>query len=383
MTGKQFLAATLACTALIAAALGQTSTSVTYSYAKLAYPGALLTMPNAINNNNVIVGSYFDASSNEHGFIYQHGAFTPVNFPGATVTEIRGINDAGDIVGVYQTSGPLNFHGFLRHKGKFMKINAPTAQFGTRAFAINDTGTIVGSYDDAHGFIFQNGAFRTFDAPQLPGELPQTQLNGINKLGWIAGQVFTGGIWRGFWIIGKDVDFIEARGGHDSQVNGINARGDVVGCHDANVGLISFNVEQNEGSERTEKFPQQERLASCVSAVNFARVIVGSYFTVKQPYGFVGVPVLTLKVSAPADHSSLTNPIHVTASASGIHRMSQIQVWVNFKKVLQVNEGALNRDMNLPVGAKERFVIQAVDSTHVTTKVVETITVQDAAGSQE
>jgi uncharacterized membrane protein len=374
MTPKKFSAVALACTALIAAALGQTSTSVSYEYAKLAYPGAILTLPNGINNGNVIVGSYFDSSGNEHGFIYRQGRYTPVNFPGATETEVMGINDAADIVGVYQLQGPLNFHGFLRHNGTFLKINVPAAQFGTRAFAINQAGTIVGSYDDAHGFIFRNGKFQTFDAPQQPGEPPQTQLNGINNYGWIAGQVFTGGIWRGFWVHDKDLDFLEPPG-KDSQVMGINGRGDIVGCHDSNAGFVSFNVEQGEGSEKMEKFPRQQKLASCVTAINFSRAIVGSYFTVKQPYGFVAVPALTLKVTAPANASSQNNPVQITAFASGIHPVAQIQVWMNSTEIFHVNEARLNRAVNLPVGSNERFVVQAVDSTHRTTKVIDTISV--------
>jgi uncharacterized membrane protein len=272
--------------------------------------------------------------------------------------------------------GPLNFHGFLRRNGEFTTIDSPKAQFGTTALAIDPDGTIVGSYDDAHGFMYHKGTYRTLDAPQLQGEPPNTQLNGINNLGWIAGQVFTGGNWRGFWIAGNDWDFLEPRGTGDSQVTGINGRGDIVGCHDATAGFISFLVENSEVAKGPEKFPIQEQLASCVAAINFARAVVGNYFTVKQPYGFLGVPALTLKVTAPANHSLHTNPVHLVASASGNNPMAQIQVWANFKKISHVNGGELNADVNLPLGTNVRLAIHAVDSKGVTTKVVHTITVQ-------
>jgi len=299
-----------------------------------------------------------------------------VNFPAASSTEVFGINDYGDIVGVYQVPGPLNFHGFLRHNGEFTTIDSPKAQFGTTTFAINRAGTIVGSYDDAHGFMYHEGTYRTLDAPQLQGEPHNTQLNGINKLGWIVGQVFTGGNWRGFWIAGNDWDFLEPRGTRDSQVTGINGRGDIVGCHDATVGFISFNVESTEGNEGSEKFPAQQRLASCISAINFARAVIGNYFTVKQPYGFLGVPVLRLRVAAPANRSVQINPVHLEASASGNNPVSQIQVWANFKKVFHVNGGELNANVNLLLGTGVRLAIHAVDSKGVTTKIVHTITVQ-------
>jgi uncharacterized membrane protein len=269
----------------------------------------------------------------------------------------------------------LNFHGFLRHNGEFKRIDVPAATLGTVAAGINRDGTIVGTYDDTQGFVYSAGTYRTWNAPQQPGEPTQTQLNGINNLGWIAGQVFTGGNWRGFWLINDDLDFLEPLFASDGQVTGINGRGDIVGCHDAAAGFISFKVEDAESGEATEKFPRQQSLASCASAINFARVVVGNYFSVSQPNGFLAVPVLTLRVADPANHASLANPVHLHAAASGIHPISQIQVWVNSKKVMQANESTLDRTISLPVGHNERLVIQAVDSKGVTVKVVETITV--------
>jgi len=365
----------LVCISLIPGTRAQVSTSVAYEYAEIAYPGARLTTVNGLNNSNTIVGSYFDSYDSVHGFVYRRGRFTAVNVAGATATEVLGINDYGDIVGVYQLSGPLNFHGFLRHNGKFVTIDSPRAQFGTTAFAINRAGTIVGSYDDAHGFTYSAGKYRTLDAPQLQGEPANTQLNGINNLGWIAGQVLTGGIWRGFWIVGNDLDFLESRSTSDSQVTGINGRGDIVGCHDAMAGFIAFHVESSKESETSEKYPAQERLASCAASINFARVVVGNYFTVKQPYGFLGVPVLTLQVAVPRNHTVHTNPVHIVASAQGNNPITHIQVWANFKKVFQVNGGELDANVRLPVGTNVRLAISAIDSKRGTTKVVDTVTV--------
>src|SRR5438876_3644007 len=344
-------------------AFAQTSTSVTFNYAKIQYPGATLTLANGINNSNVVVGSYFDSVDVVHGFVYRQGRFSPVNFPGASATEVLGVNDLGDIVGVYQLPGPqLNFHGFLRHNGVLSTIDDPKATFGTRAFGISKTGEVVGSYDDADGFVLKNGEYRTLNAPQLRGESPNTQLNGVNNLGWIAGQVLTGGIWRGFWIAGSDFDFVEPDGAKDSQVTGINGRGDIVGCHDAQAGFVSFQVESGEGAEASEQHPAEIPLASCPSAINYARVVVGNYFTVQRPYGFLAVPALTLNVTSPINHLSYSNPVHISASAVGNNPISQIRVWVDFKEVFHVTGSAMNTSRSLPIGTNERFVIQAVDS---------------------
>jgi uncharacterized membrane protein len=353
----------------------QASTAVTYEYAKIEYPGAGLTLVNGINNRDVVVGSFFDSSDNEYGFVYHDRKYTVVNFPGATATEVLGINDSDDIVGTYQLPGPLAFHGFLRRKDVFYTIDDPQASFGTMAFGINDNKEIVGSYDNAHGFVYKNGTYETLDAPQLQGEPSNTQLNGIDNLGWIAGQVFTGEIWRGFWIRGKDLDFVEPAGNNDSQVTGINGRGDVVGCHDAQAGFVSFSVERNEGREAAERFPVEVRLASCASAINYARVVVGSYFSVSRPYGFLAVPELTLKVSSPRNHSSYSNPVPLSATAFGIHPIAEIKIWVDSKEAFHVKGNTLNTRAVLPIGANERFVVQAIDSSGVTTKVVETISV--------
>lgn len=362
-------------TTLLVHVSAQVATSVAFNYANVQYPGALLTQVNGINNNNVVVGGYFDSSDFEHGFVYRNGNFTVVDFPGATDTEALGINDQGDIVGMYQVTGPLNFHGFLRHKGVFTSIDEPKASFATLAFGIDNSGVIVGSYDNAHGFIYENDEYRTLDAPQRQDESHDTQLNGINNLGWIAGQVFTSGIWRGFWVVGSDLDFVERIGNTDSQVTGINGHGDIVGCHDAQLGFVSFKVETSEGGEGSETFPVQYPLASCANAINYARVVVGNYFTVKRPYGFLAVPALTLNVASPGNHVSVANPVHLAAIAFGNNPIAQIQVWVNSKEVRHVNGNTLDARVLLPVGMNERLVIQAVDTKRTTTKVVETISV--------
>jgi hypothetical protein len=364
---------------LFAGAFAQTSTSVTYKYSTLAFPGASSTTANGINNGNVVVGAYTGSSNLSHGYIYSGGNYTAVDYPGSSQTAVLGINDNNDIVGWYLLPGGANNHGFMRHNGVFSTIDFPNSM-GTTATGVNKAGTIVGSYGmivggafTVNGFVYQNGAFTTLNAPQQPGESPDTQLNGINNLGWITGQVFSFDNWRGFWVIGNDFDFLEPLGAIDNQVNGANGRGDIVGCHDLNTPFIAFNVEGNEGSESTEKFPKQQSLAGCAFSINYARVIVGN----SGPGGgaFLGIPALTLNVTSPANKSTNSNPVHVAATASGSNPISQMQVWVNSKEVFHVSGGTLSANITLPVGTNERFVVQAVDSKGVIAKVVETITV--------
>jgi uncharacterized membrane protein len=373
---RRFVSAGVLLGLLSMSALPQTSTAVVYDYATIAFPHALSTSANGINNNNVIVGSYLDSASSQHGFTYQGGKYTTVDFPGAGATAVLGINDNGDLVGVYQVPGPLNFHGFLRRDGQFHRINAPAATYSTVAAGINNAGTIVGTYDDTHGFIYREGAYSRWNAPQLAGEPKQTQLNGISNHGWIVGQVFSGGNWRGFWFKGEDIDFVSPVYSKDGQVTGMNGRSDIVGCHDAAAGFVSFNLESAEGSEKTEPFPTQHSIASCASSINFARAIVGNYFTVTRPDGFLGVPALTLTVGSPADHSTVANPVPLSAIASGKHAIAQIQVWVDGKKVFQVNGGSLFGTARLPAGKNERVGIHAIDKNGRVAKVLQTVTIR-------
>lgn len=353
--------------ALVPAGVSQTNVSVTYDYALLKFPDAPVTNVNGINNSNVIVGSYYDSQYFVHGFIYRAGKYTAVNFPGATMTEVLGINDYSDIVGTYQMPGTLNFHGFLLHNGVFTKINDPSAQIGTMAFGINKAGTIVGTFDNEQGFIYENGAYRTLNAPQLAGEPHQTQLNGINNLGAIVGQVFTGGIWRGFWINNNQIHYVEPAGSVDSQATGINGHGDVVGCHDVQAGFVSFLASQSSG-----QFPTQQSVVSCPAAINYARAIVGSYSTLNNSNGFLGVPELALQVSRSVS-ASPANVVHVTAAASGINSVSTIQVWLNGKEIYHVAGQMLSTNVSLPAGSTDRLVVQAIDSKGKIAKVVNMI----------
>jgi len=356
--------------------MGQTYTSVAYKYANIKFPGALLTIANGINNGDVIVGSFFDSNSFVHGFIYRKGKYVQVDYPGSTETEILGINDNGALVGTYQVPGPLNFHGFLWRNGSFTNIDAPQAQFGTRVFGINKAGIMVGSLDDTHGFIFKDDSFTIFDAPSPSGAQASTQLNGISNLGWVSGQVLSGGNWRGFWFKAGDLDFLEKQGATDNQVTGMNGRGDIVGCHDATSGFVSFHVETGEAHESGETFPRQQNLASCPSGINYARVVVGNYFRINQPAAFLAVPQLTLNVAGPRDHSLVSTPVQLLASASGINPIQEIQVWVNSRKVFFTKGPILNAKVALPTSANERVVLQAVDSKGTKAKVVLVLTVQ-------
>ena len=77
----------------------------------LDYPGATDTILEDVNNFGDAVG-FCKGCGGKNGFLYGGGTFSKIAFPGAVATEAVGINDEGDIVGLYQDSVG-NLHGFL------------------------------------------------------------------------------------------------------------------------------------------------------------------------------------------------------------------------------------------------------------------------------
>jgi uncharacterized membrane protein len=174
----------------------------------------------------------------------------------------------------------MTSHGFLRHSGVFSTIDFPGAS-GTAARGINNSGVIVGAYDNSHGFVLNKGVFTTVDAPTNAS--PDTILNGISNLGIIVGQVFSYDDWRGFWKTPSELDFLAAPASRDNQVYGVNSHTDIVGCHDSSAGFLALAVESNEPPENSEgsvhtfavNYPGSNN--TCAMSINWARIIVGSY----------------------------------------------------------------------------------------------------------
>jgi hypothetical protein len=68
------------------------------TWREFAIPGATSTIPFAMNERNVIVGGYRDATG-WHGFAWFEGTFRTIDAPGASNTNVTGINNRGMLVG--------------------------------------------------------------------------------------------------------------------------------------------------------------------------------------------------------------------------------------------------------------------------------------------
>jgi probable HAF family extracellular repeat protein len=169
-------------------------------YTLLDFPRAILTEAVGINNDGQVVGDYRDSEGRFHGFFWDAGLFLTVDvpFPEATSTAPNAINNVGQIVGFYFDNNVTeafpngHAHGFLYDNGLFSSFDVPGAT-ETLPLDINDRGQIVGIYADndmvAHSFLFEDGRFSTFEIP-FPG-VAFTDVSGINNRGQIVGRYLT------------------------------------------------------------------------------------------------------------------------------------------------------------------------------------------------
>jgi uncharacterized membrane protein len=117
------------------------------SHQQLVPPGSRQAIAWAINPAGEIAGAYVDSANQTHGWVLdRHDTWWTIDFPGATLTNARGINSAGEVVGVYRVGSPqAPAHGYLLSRGTFSTIDYPGSNT-TRALGISATGDIVGDY---------------------------------------------------------------------------------------------------------------------------------------------------------------------------------------------------------------------------------------------
>ena len=162
-------------------------------FTNLIDPGGTFTDASGINASGQISGIGPGGA-----FIYSNGVFTPIAVPaGFTVVGAGAINDAGDVVGYGYTTGDganeADYRGFIDVNGS-VNLFSVSAQYGTAAFGINNSGAIVGT-EFAAGSDNPQGGFLDVDGNITPIDVPGagfTEAFGINDEGQIVGE-FNGG----------------------------------------------------------------------------------------------------------------------------------------------------------------------------------------------
>jgi len=172
--------------------------------------GVIGTAPNSfafsLNNRGDIAGSYTDASGSYHGYLYNHGKITDIEFPGGFNTQAFGVNDLRQVIGVFTDSAKAP-HAFLLRHGVYKQIDLPNG-VQTVPFSINDSTEIVGQFVNVaqttgHGYLqLKSGKFTLYDAPHAAPN--STYLISINNMNQIVGFYFdAAGKYHNFLLHGK------------------------------------------------------------------------------------------------------------------------------------------------------------------------------------
>jgi hypothetical protein len=167
------------------------------------YPSAVgSTNATGINTSGAVVGFYYDAEprrggSRAHGFVRdQNGSFSSFDYPSSTRTFAHAINDAGDVVGVYETGERLARSFLRKADGSFVDVKCP-GNVQTIITSISSGGSIVG-YCAAAEFV-HSGFMRRNEGEFVDiskGGPRSMEPRGVNGLGVVVGRSALGAFLR-------------------------------------------------------------------------------------------------------------------------------------------------------------------------------------------
>ncbi len=239
--------------------------------------------------------------------------FTTIDVPGAVVTNVLGINTAGDVVGNYETSTNGPSHGFLYSAGNFSLFDYPGAS-STLAFGINDSGLISGTAYIKNGtaavsFLYDGTSFTTL---QAKGDTA-TLARGINNAGVVVGgDGLTLSGTKGFALIGSQFKNISPPGTYVYIfADAINNLNQVVGTDDS--GSFSYS----KGKFKSISFPGASQTLAW--GINDNEMISGWYVicTPNCEHGFLLVKGKYMSFDYPGAMGTFANGINASGQIVG------------------------------------------------------------------
>ncbi len=220
--------------------------------------GTLPTIARGISPSGDIVGNYTAPVSSApedspaycpaagspaciKGFLYRHGRFSTVLFPGHPGAIPQRITPDGDIYGcLHDFDLMASMFGFARTRFGFISLRADGGELADPSQSVPDSmnngatpdgRTIVGGWTDmatghTHGYVVQDGHFQSYDVPGSTATFTWD----INPAGVFVG-VYHAGRNYGFLQLpdGSAPITIEVPGSVNNSVIGINPGGSIVG----------------------------------------------------------------------------------------------------------------------------------------------------------
>jgi probable HAF family extracellular repeat protein len=228
---------------------------VSYSFVTLDPPGSILTQARGVNAAGQVVG-YFEDVGGIHGFLFTGAGFTVLDRPGYIYTAAYGINGNGQVVGYsLLLSGNLGQeHGFLLAGGVYSTIDYPGSAL-SYATGINGPGQIVGEVGAiaSPGYVLSNGRYAAlaglargindagtivYATVSVPGAL-LAEAAGINNAGSVVGRYLdTRNVEHGFLLSGGVYTSIDVPGSIQTRAFGINDVGQGVGSYRDTSGVV-------------------------------------------------------------------------------------------------------------------------------------------------
>lgn len=260
--------------------------SITFAFTTLDVPGAVSTSSYGINDVGQIVGSYkTSGDSTSHGFLYDASGFTTIDVPSRQPslppgdTTLSGINNAGQIVGTFsETSSHISRAFELDNNG--ITFIGPPGSVSTGAFGINNHDQIVGYFDNGsgfwRGFLYTEGAFTTIAIPGVSISGPVA----INDLGQM---LLRGDTYHGYLYSNGVFTDIALPGTRNSYVYGINDAGQIVG-----LSYVAGVLDPVDGFIPI-RMPGIRSLTAF--DINNLGQIVGEFYDSSGMHGFVATPV--------------------------------------------------------------------------------------------
>lgn len=191
----------------------------------------------SINNRRMVAGTYNKIGGPEEGrwvgFALQDRFLHPIDFENTNNVILTGINDRGVIVGLVDFTDGKPEIGFRYSRGKLESIpNIPDASLPPVPQDINNKGDVVGwvqissaSVFGEFGFLFSGGRVTLFAAPDATRPVAMRP-NGINDKGEIVGCYDTRG---GFLLRNGAYTRIHVPEARNTCPTDINNRGTIVG----------------------------------------------------------------------------------------------------------------------------------------------------------